>query len=46
VLEEFEKPLDNLITGWFQLMKEVQVATTFEQRRRWLPSWHAPPGPS
>jgi len=25
--------LYNLITGWFQLMKEVQVATTFEQIR-------------
>ncbi len=27
------KTLYNLITGWFQLMKEVQVATTFEQIR-------------
>jgi len=25
--------LYNLITGWFELMKEVQVATTFEQIR-------------
>jgi hypothetical protein len=27
------KTLYNLITGWFELMKEVQVATTFEQIR-------------
>ncbi|ATB33922.1 AHH domain-containing protein [Melittangium boletus] len=27
------KTLYNLITGWFQLMKEVKVATTFEQIR-------------
>jgi hypothetical protein len=27
------KTLYNLITGWFQLMKEVRVATTFEQIR-------------
>jgi hypothetical protein len=28
------KTLYNLITGWFQLMKEVRVATTFEEIRR------------
>ena len=41
VLEEFEKALGwvgaktlyNLITGWFQLMEEVKVATTFEEIR-------------
>jgi hypothetical protein len=27
------KTLYNLITGWFELMKEVQVATTFEEIR-------------
>jgi hypothetical protein len=27
------KTLYNLVTGWFQLMEEVQVATTFEQLR-------------
>ncbi|MDY7227327.1 AHH domain-containing protein [Hyalangium rubrum] len=27
------KTLDNLITGWFQLMEEVKVATTFEEIR-------------